>query len=266
MRFMIAALLAAMTMVVHAQRQVCSISPPPRSCRIGDNQVCPGGCIRRTNCPTATSTATITNTATPVVTQSASTITSTVIITNTATQSASTVTVTASTSSTAPPACKTEVPYANLFTFPDNTCKNGTNFFLGNPSLPVTVKGLVGAPIKFSNLTYNASTKYNESSCTTLPTTDNGARSMYFTADGIPKQQAISCTMNLYLDNQCQGNGGSSPARFTPADQGACKPARLTGNAGLPANGPWRSVQFKCAYVNDLCTADERFLGTCNKF
>jgi hypothetical protein len=171
-----------------------------------------------------------------------------------------------STSSTPPPACKTEVPYANLYTFPDSKCTNTTNLQPGSVN-PFVVNGLVGAPYKFSNLTYNATSLYNESSCVTLPDTEGGARSMYFTVDGIPTRQGISCTMNLYLDSQCQGNGGNSPARYRQPDANTCEAARLPGNAaGLPENGPWRSAQFKCAYTRDLCTDSEIFLGICFKY
>ena len=269
MKSMIATLLIAMPMLVNAQRPVCTISPPPRQCQIADNQVCPGGCVRPANCPrviTVTSTiiSTTTRARTTITATAATTITNTTTVTVTPTLSASIITVTASTSSTAPPACKTEVPYANLYTFPDGKCTNTTNLQLG-PGNPTTVNGLVGAPYKFSNLTYNATSKYNESSCVTLPDTEGGARSMYFTVDGIPTMQGISCTVNLYLDSQCQGNGGDSPARYLQGDANVCEVARLPGNAeGLPENGPWRSALFKCAYLRELCGDDP--LGLCNKF
>jgi len=267
---MIAALLAALPILVHAQRPVCTISPPPRQCQIADNQVCPGGCVRPRNCP---GVVIITSTSTTTTTRARTTITSTTTVTNTTTVSvtptisASVITVTASassTSSTPPPACKTEVPYANVYTFPDGKCTNTTNLQPGS-SNPFVVNGLVGAPYKFSNLTYNATSKYNESSCVILSDAEGGARSMYFTVDGIPKQQGISCTVNLYLDSQCQGNGGDSPARYLQGDANTCEAARLPGNpAGLPANGPWRSVQYKCAYLRELCGDDP--LGLCIKY
>lgn len=273
---MIAALLAAMTMMVQAQttttRPVCSISPAPRLCRIADNQVCPGGCVRPRNCPgvvviTSTSISTTTRFRTTVV--STVTVTNTTTATVTPTISASVITVTASasvssTSSTPPPACKTEVPYANVYTFPDTKCTN-TSGLQPESSNPFVVNGLVGAPYKFSNLTYNATSKYNESSCVTLPDTEGGARSMYFTVDGIPIRQGITCTVNLYIDSQCQGNGGNSPARYLQGDANTCEAARLPGNAaGISENGPWRSLQYKCAYLRELCGDDP--LGLCIKY
>lgn len=272
MRFTIAALLAAMTMMVHAQRPVCTISPPPNQCRIADNQVCPGGCVRPRNCPgvvvvTSTVVSTSTTTRFRTTITNTATVTNTTTLTVSASLSASIITVTASassTTSTPTPACKTEVPYANLYTFPDTKCTNTSNLQPGS-SNPFVVNGLVGAPYKFGNLTYNATSKYNESSCVTLPNTEGGARSMYFTVDGIPKQQGISCTMNLYIDSQCQGDGQESPARYLQGDEGVCEAARLPGNAsGARENGPWRSVQFKCAYIRELCGDDP--LGLCNKF
>jgi hypothetical protein len=95
------------------------------------------------------------------------------------------------------------VPYANLFAFPDDECKNATDLLLG---IPLTANGLTGPPIKFNKLTPNVNTKYNESSCITLPATDGGARSIYFTVDGIPVDPFPSCTMNLYEDGQCLGD------------------------------------------------------------
>lgn len=169
--------------------------------------------------------------------------------------SASTVTVT-ETSSSAAPTCKTEVPYANLFSFPDNECKNATNLLLG---IPLTVNGLTGPPIKFNKLTPNINTKYNESSCITLPATNGGARSIYFTVDGIPEDPFPSCTMNLYKDSQCLGDSDNNdPTRFLRGGANKCQVA--------PDSKRWRSVQFKCAYTRDLCTDDEIFLGTCIEY
>jgi hypothetical protein len=258
MRFMIAALLAAMTIMADAQRPVCAISPPPNQCRIADNQVCPGGCIRPRNCPgviavTSTSVSTTTRFRTTITNTATVTNTSTVTVTPTVSASVITVTVSSSTSSTAPPSCKTEVPYANLFTFPDTKCTNTSNLQPGS-SNPFVVHGLIGASYKFSNLTYNATSKYNESSCVTLPDTEGGARSLYFTVDGIPQDTFPSCTMNLYEADQCQG----SPARYVRGQANKCNAA--------PDNIPWRSVQFKCAYTRDLCTDNEIFLGTCIKY
>jgi hypothetical protein len=275
MGFVIATLLAAMPMMVHAQQQprpVCTINPPSNQCRIADGSVCPGGCVRPRNCP---GVVVVTSTVISTTTRFRTTITATATITNTATAtvtptiSASVITVTASasessTSSTAPPACKTEVPYANVYTFPDSKCTNTSNL-QPESSNPFVVNGLVGAPYKFSNLTYNATTKYNESSCVTLPNTEGGARSMYFTVDGIVPRQGITCTVNLYIDSQCQGNGGDSPARYLQQYANTCQAARLPGNAaGLAENGPWRSVQYKCAYIRELCGDDP--LGLCIKF
>lgn len=259
-RFMIAAFLAALPMLVHAQRPVCTISPPPRQCQIADNQVCPGGCVRPRNCP---GVVVVTSTVISTTTRARTTITSTTTVTNTTTVtptiSASVITVTASasTSSTPPPACKTEVPYANLYTFPDSKCTNTTNLQPGS-SNPFVVNGLVGAPYKFSNLTYNATSKYNESSCITLPATEGGARSIYFTVDGIPEIPFPSCTMNLYKDSQCQGDGNNDPYRLLSGEANQCQAA--------PDNGTWGSVQFKCAYRRDLCTDSEIYLGTCIKY
>lgn len=263
MRFMIAALLTAMPMLVHAQRPVCTISPAPRLCRIADNQVCPGGCVRPANCPgVITVTSTSVSTTISTTTRFRTTITSTATITNTTTLtatptiSASVITVTASASSTSsspPPACKTEAPYANLYTFPDTKCTNTSNLQPGS-SNPFVVNGLVGAPYKFNNLTYNATSKYNESSCVTLPETEGGARSLYFTVDGIPSDTFPSCTMNLYDADQCQG----SPARYVRGQVNECNAA--------PDSTPWRSAQFKCAHTRDLCTENEVFLGTCVKY
>jgi hypothetical protein len=265
---MIAALLAAMPILVLAQRPICTISPPSRQCQIADNQVCPGGCVRPANCPrviTVTSTLTTTTRARTTLT-STTTITNTTTTTITPTLSASIITVTASRVSTAPPACRTEVPYANLYTFPDGKCTNTTNLQLG-PGNPTTINGLVGSPFKFSNLTYNATSKYNESSCVILPGTEGGARSMYFTIDGTPRDQGISCTLNMYIDSHCQGDGNESPARYTDGNANACQVARLQGNAtDLAANGPWRSAVFKCAYSRDLCTDSQIALGTCTGF
>lgn len=272
MRFMIAALLAVLPMLVHAQRQVCNISPPPSQCQIANNQVCPGGCVRPRNCPgvvTVTSTTVYTTTRARTTITSFSTVTNTTTATVTSSISASVITVTASASalsisSNPPPACKTEAPYANVYAFPDSKCTN-TSGLQPESSNPFVVNGLVGAPYKFSNLTYNATRKYNESSCVTLPDTEGGARSMYFTVDGIPIRQGITCTVNLYIDSQCQGNGDNSPARYLQGDANTCEAARLPGNAaGISENGPWRSLQYKCAYLRELCGDDP--LGLCIKY
>lgn len=169
--------------------------------------------------------------------------------------SATTITVTASTSSTVPPACKTEVPYANLFTFPDDECKNATDLLLG---VPLTVRGLTGPPIKFNTSTPNRATRYNESSCITLPATDDGARSIYFTVDGIPEDPFPSCTMNLYRGTGCQGDGNNDPVRYQRGGANKCQAA--------PDNVPWKSVQFKCVYRKDVCTDAQIFAGTCIKY
>lgn len=268
MRFMIAALLATLPMLAHAQRPVCNISPPPSQCRIADNQVCPGGCVRPRNCPgVITVTSTVVSIST--TTRARTTITSTATVTNittatvTPTISASVITVTASasvssTSSTPPPACKTEVPYANLYTFPDTKCTN-TSGLQPESSKPFTINGLSGAPYKFSNLTFNTTSLYNESSCVTIPDTEGGARSIYFTVDGIPENPFPSCTMNLYRDTQCIGDGNNDPTRYLGGGANKCQT--------VPSNnGTWRSVQFKCAYRRDLCTDNEILLGTCIKY
>ena len=137
-----------------------------RQCTIGPNQRCPTGCSRTEFCiKTATQTLPP-STRTIVQTQTASPVT---------------VTITPSSSSTVPPACKTEVPYANPFSFPDNECKNSTGTLGVN--VPLEYDGLVGPPLKFNTLKPNPDTKYNESSCVTLPV-KGGARSIYFTVDG----------------------------------------------------------------------------------
>lgn len=267
----VTAILAAMPMLVHAQ---CNFNP---GCTIGPRQRCPTGCSRTEFCTKTTiststktlpaSTTTTTKTVTKTVIQ-VSTITekaSGSIITVTATPSASTITVTASTnsSSTAPPQCATEVPYANLFAFPDTKCKNTTNF-LG--PIPLTIGGLVSPPVKFNALIPNPEPKYNESSCMTLPTAIDLANSIYFTVDGYPKNSPFpSCTINMYKDNLCKGSDGQGTPdeRFIKNQADRCLTAGT--NQGVP-RGPWNSAQFKCAYLRDLCTENEIRFGICIKY
>jgi hypothetical protein len=225
---MIAALLAAVPLLVHAQQlPLCNINRDLATCRLAAGRNCPGGCFRASDCPktTFTTTKTTTKLNTVTATPSASTITitgsgSTGTVAITATDSASTITVnatitvnstetvTASTSSSAPPSCKTEVPYANLFAFPDWECKSETGLI---QNLEANYSGLVGPQIKFNTLIFNNVTNYNESACIDLLPAMNGARSVYYTIDGYPKERSFpDCSMNLYNGRQCSGNPESS--------------------------------------------------------
>jgi hypothetical protein len=255
---MIAALLAAVPLFVHAQQlPLCNINRDLGTCRLAPGRNCPGGCIRPSACPTSTvtSTKTTTKTTTKVNTVTATRSAGTITITGSGSASTitvnSTTTVTASTNSSAPPSCKTEAPYANLFAFPDWECKNETDLIL---NLPARFDGLVGPQIKFNTLAPNLVTKYNESACTDLLPSKNGARSVYFTLDGYPKQEPFpGCTMDFYTGQKCSGDPES---RLSFGDLDSCRPIARN-------QGSWKSVQFKCAYIQDVCTDNQILLGTC---
>lgn len=237
------------TLAQNPTRPLCSITPDPRDCRIG-NRVCPGGCIKPSNCPgpPVTVTSTVTSTTTSV---------STSISTRTQTASCSISSGISSTSSAFTPACKTDVPYANLFTFPDDKCQNKTGIL---PDILPEYNGLVGPPIKFSKLVFNSATNYSESSCVPLPV-EGGAKSIYFTVDGnkdVSGRGIPSCTINFYNRRACRGNPSS---RYLESDTNKCIAPRPGSN-----QGPWRSAMFKCGYTRDLCTDNEILLGTCIKF
>jgi hypothetical protein len=253
---MITALLAAVPLLVHAQQlPLCNINRDLATCRLAAGRNCPGGCFRASDCPKTTFTSTKTTTRVNTVTATPSagtiTITATESITVNATVTVnSTETVTASTSSSAPPSCKTEVPYANLFAFPDWECKNETGLI---QNLEANYSGLVGPQIKFNTMIFNNVTNYNESACIDLLPAMNGARSVYYTIDGYPKERPFpDCSMNLYNGRQCSGNPESS--YFL----GAADSCRAIGKN----KGSWRSVQFKCNYPR-ACTENEIILGVC---
>lgn len=230
-----AAVLAIAPTLVRGQ---CNFNP---RCTIGPNQRCPTGCSRTEFC-TKTATKTL----------SASTRTVTQTQTQIQTGSPITVTITPSSSSTTAPACKTEVPYANLFAFPDDACKNSTDLL----GIPLEDDGLVGPPTKFNTLIRNPETKYNESSCVVLPVEDGGARSIYFTVDGISGPPYASCTINLFENSDCSGN---ADRRSLPQGADKCLAARTN-------QGPWKSALYKCGYLSELCTPNEIYLRTCIKY
>jgi hypothetical protein len=138
-----------------------------------------------------------------------------------------------------------------LFPFPDWECKNETGLI---QNLEANYSGLVGPQIKFDTLTFNPATNYNESACIDLLPASNGARSIYYTTDGYPKEgPSPSCSMNLYTGRQCSGNPESS---YFDGGDDSCKAIGKN-------KGSWRSVRFKCDYPRE-CTADEIFSGICS--
>jgi hypothetical protein len=208
--------LATIPILVQTQ-QVCTIKPS--GCTIG-SQACPTGCIKKARCGT-----TITQT------QPASTVTRISTQTKTITQSASVITVTPSKSSSAAPVCATEVPYINLFAFPDSACKNSSLNLLELTDY----HGLTGTPFKFNTLTYNTNLKSNGSTCATFdPSPYKDFDSLYFTVDGALTQ---NCYLHIYTSKDCSG----------PADElfGLGSADECLAKSG--ANG-WNSALFECAY------------------